>query len=72
MLAINNMPDHLHFFIGLNPKQSISDLLRLTSPYPFLLTFTDAKCNVISQKIIKFTAIFQMKPNAISIKTLYV
>ena len=29
MLAINNMPDHLHFFIGLNPKQSISDLLRL-------------------------------------------
>ncbi len=29
MLAINNMPDHLHFFIGLNPNQSISDLLRL-------------------------------------------
>lgn len=29
MLAINNMPDHLHLFIGLNPKQSISELLRL-------------------------------------------
>jgi putative transposase len=22
MLAINNMPDHLHLFIGLNPSQS--------------------------------------------------
>lgn len=29
MLAINNMPDHLHLFVGLNPKQSISDLMRL-------------------------------------------
>ena len=29
MLAINNMPDHLHFFVGLNPKQSISDMLRI-------------------------------------------
>lgn len=29
MLAINNMPDHLHLFIGLNPKQSISDLMRI-------------------------------------------
>jgi len=29
LLAINNMPDHLHLFIGLNPKQSISDLMRL-------------------------------------------
>jgi REP element-mobilizing transposase RayT len=28
MLAINNMPDHLHFFVGLNPAQSISDMLR--------------------------------------------
>jgi len=28
MLAINNMPDHLHFFVGLNPKQSISDMMR--------------------------------------------
>jgi REP element-mobilizing transposase RayT len=29
MLAINNMPDRLHLFIGLNPKQSISDLMRM-------------------------------------------
>ncbi len=29
MLAINNMPDHLHMFIGLNPKQSISELMQL-------------------------------------------
>lgn len=29
MLAINNMPDHMHMFIGLSPKQSISELLRL-------------------------------------------
>src|SRR5476651_715675 len=29
LLAINNMPDHLHLFVGLNPKQSISDLMRL-------------------------------------------
>ncbi|OOQ59274.1 IS200/IS605 family transposase [Mucilaginibacter pedocola] len=29
MLAINNMPDHLHMFVGLNPSQSISDLMRL-------------------------------------------
>lgn len=29
MLAINNVPDHLHMLVGLNPKQSISDLMRL-------------------------------------------
>jgi putative transposase len=29
LLAINSMPDHLHMFIGLNPAQSISDLMRL-------------------------------------------
>jgi len=28
VLAINNMPDHLHMFVGLNPNQSISDLMR--------------------------------------------
>lgn len=28
VLAINNMPDHLHMLIGLNPNQSISDLMR--------------------------------------------
>ena len=29
MLAINNMPDHLHLFVGLNPNQSISEMMRL-------------------------------------------
>ena len=29
MLAINSAADHLHMFIGLNPKQSISDLMKL-------------------------------------------
>ena len=29
LLAINSMPDHLHMFAGLNPKQSISDLMQL-------------------------------------------
>jgi REP element-mobilizing transposase RayT len=29
MLAINNMPDHLHFFVGLNPNQSISKMMQL-------------------------------------------
>ena len=28
LLAINGMPDHVHVFIGLNPKQAISDLLQ--------------------------------------------
>ena len=29
ILAINSAYDHLHLFIGLNPKQAISDLMRL-------------------------------------------
>jgi putative transposase len=28
LLAINSMPDHLHLFVGLNPKQSISEMMR--------------------------------------------
>ncbi len=28
MLAINNVADHLHLFVGLNPVQSISDMMR--------------------------------------------
>jgi REP element-mobilizing transposase RayT len=28
MLAINNVADHIHMLIGLDPRQSISDLLR--------------------------------------------
>jgi len=29
MLAINSANDHLHLLVGLNPKQSISDMMRL-------------------------------------------
>jgi REP element-mobilizing transposase RayT len=29
LLAINSAYDHVHLFVGLNPKQSISDLMRL-------------------------------------------
>jgi len=29
LIAINNVPDHLHMFVGLDPKQSISDLMRV-------------------------------------------
>ncbi len=29
MLSINNIADHIHFLVGLNPKQSISDMMRL-------------------------------------------
>ncbi len=28
MLIINGVPDHIHFFIGMNPSCSISDLVR--------------------------------------------
>ena len=28
MLAINGMPDHIHFFIGLRPDCTLSDLVR--------------------------------------------
>lgn len=29
LLAINSVTDHLHMFVGLNPKQSISEMLQL-------------------------------------------
>jgi len=29
LLAINTVPDHLHLFVGLNPKQSISEFMKL-------------------------------------------
>ncbi len=29
MIAINGMPDHLHVFVGFNPAQSMSELMRL-------------------------------------------
>jgi putative transposase len=28
MLAVNGMPDHIHFFIGMKPSCSLSDLVR--------------------------------------------
>jgi putative transposase len=28
MLAINGMPDHIHIFLGINPNESISELVR--------------------------------------------
>ncbi len=29
LIAINNMPDHIHMFIGLNPTQSVSEVMRI-------------------------------------------
>ncbi|MES2808786.1 MAG: IS200/IS605 family transposase [Bacteroidota bacterium] len=29
LLAINNMPDHMHLFVGLDTKQSVADLMRV-------------------------------------------
>jgi REP element-mobilizing transposase RayT len=29
MIAINNMPDHIHILIGLNPAQSISNIMQM-------------------------------------------
>jgi len=29
MLAINNMPDHLHLFFGFRPTQSLSELMQI-------------------------------------------
>src|ERR1035437_9416402 len=29
MMAINNMPDHLHFFVSMSPRQSISEMMQL-------------------------------------------
>ena len=47
MLAINNMPDHMHFFLGLNPNQSISEMMRLvkgeSSEWINLNQFTKSK-----------------------------
>ena len=28
MLAIGGMPDHIHFFVGLKPSESISELVK--------------------------------------------
>lgn len=49
MLAINGAYDHVHMFIGLNPKQSISDLMRLvkgdSSEFINQHSFTSQKFN---------------------------
>jgi REP element-mobilizing transposase RayT len=29
LIAINNMPDHLHLLVGLSPNQALSDLVRI-------------------------------------------
>jgi putative transposase len=29
VLAINNMPDHMHLFVGWHPDQSLADMMRL-------------------------------------------
>ena len=28
LISINGMPDHIHIFIGMKPKEAISDLVR--------------------------------------------
>ena len=47
MIITNGMPDHLHLFVGLNPTQSISDLMRLvkgeSSEWINLRRFTKGK-----------------------------
>jgi REP element-mobilizing transposase RayT len=47
MLSINSVADHLHLFTGLNPKQSISDMMRLvkgdSSEFINLHRFTQRK-----------------------------
>ncbi len=49
LIAINSAEDHLHLFIGLNPKQSISDIMRLvkgdSSEFINKQAFTKTKFN---------------------------
>ena len=32
LIAINNMPDHLHMLVGLKPDMALSDLVRNVKP----------------------------------------
>ncbi len=32
-LALNGMPDHIHLFIGLDPKESLSELMRIVKSF---------------------------------------
>lgn len=47
MIAINSAYDHIHMFIGVNPKQAISDLMRLvkgdSSEFININSLTDRK-----------------------------
>lgn len=49
LIAINSAEDHLHLFIGLSPKQSISDIMRLvkgdSSEFINKQVFTKTKFN---------------------------
>jgi len=49
MLSINSVPDHLHLFVGLNPKQSIADMMRFvkgdSSEFINVQNFTKRKFN---------------------------
>ena len=49
LLAINTVPDHLHLFVGLNPNQSISEMMRLvkgdSSEFVNKERFTERKFN---------------------------
>ena len=49
LIAINSVEDHLHLFIGLNPRQSISDIMRLikgdSSEFVNKRSFTKLKFN---------------------------
>jgi putative transposase len=49
MLTINSVPDHLHLFVGLNPKQSISDMMQFvkgdSSEFINVQKFTKRKFN---------------------------
>jgi len=49
MLSINSVPDHLHLFVGLNPKQSIADMMQFvkgdSSEFINVQHFTKRKFN---------------------------
>lgn len=52
MLVINSASDHVHFFAGLNPKQSISNLLQLVKVIVLnLLIFTNLLPENFSGKV---------------------
>ena len=54
MLAINGMPDHIHFFIGMKPSCGLSDLVReiKKSSNDFVLKRGLQNSNSIGRKVI--------------------